>query len=273
MAKNPIFPLYYNDLLGATKTWTDEEFGAYVRLLIEQWDNGKIPNPYQNSTNELQPDFQRLTRIATSVEKNWRLLSSKFVEIEDGMQNGNLERIRGKRKQHSEKQRDNINKRYKPSTEPLPNSYQISTKNLPLENEYENENKKPLSNKKKECENSGDPVGTMLIPKMLTFFKNNFPKYRINVNADPMFCGDIANHIADDNGWSRESIGNGKMNDVLAFWENAVLFIKNDKWLSTRTLKDLSTENEWKRLIQKLENNGKAHKDRNSKVGSSIEFD
>jgi uncharacterized protein YdaU (DUF1376 family) len=128
MAKNPIFPLYYNDILGSTKTWTDEEFGAYMRLLIHQWDH-----------NELPKDYQRLTRIATSLDTNWSMLKNKFEETETGLQNAVLEGIRHKRLKFSEKQKENIKNRYQKSTK-------LSTKNLPLENEIENENEIEIEN-------------------------------------------------------------------------------------------------------------------------------
>jgi uncharacterized protein YdaU (DUF1376 family) len=123
MAKDPIFPLYYNDLDRSTKTWTDEEFGAYVRLLMEQWDKGFIPK-----------DYQRLTRIATSLDKNWPLLKSKFVEVEGNFQNIRLEEIRAKKSKFKEKQRSNVLNRYQKPTKP-------PTKKLPLEieNEIESE--------------------------------------------------------------------------------------------------------------------------------------
>lgn len=122
MAKDPIFPLYYNDIDRSTKTWTDEEFGAYMRLLMEQWDKGSLPN-----------DYQRLTRIATSLDKNWTMLKEKFVEVDGRLQNRHLEEIREKRAKHRQKQTDNVMKRYQKSTK-------TPTKNLPLENEIENEN-------------------------------------------------------------------------------------------------------------------------------------
>ncbi len=121
MAKNPILPLYYNDLLGSTKTWTDEEFGAYVRLLIEQWDKGGLPNNYQ-----------RLTRIATSLPTNWEMIKDKFPEVDGLLKNPNMEAIREKRARFTEKQSENVRKRYQ-------NSTKQHTKNLPLEKEIENE--------------------------------------------------------------------------------------------------------------------------------------
>lgn len=122
MAKNPVFPLYYNDILGSCKTWSDEEFGAYMRLLIEQWDNGSLPK-----------DYQRLTRIATSLSTTWSMLKSKFEETEDGLKNKKLELVRDKILKHKEKQRENISKRYQTSTK-------TDTKVIPLETEDEKEN-------------------------------------------------------------------------------------------------------------------------------------
>lgn len=142
MAKDPVCPIYYNDLLGSTRDWTDEEFGAYVRLLLEQWDKKVIPNPYQSSTKTLPdnlPDFSRLLRICTSADKHWPLLSDKFKTVDGGLQNENMEFIREKRIRFKEKQKGNVLKRYQTSTKP-------PTKTLPLEEENENEKEKVKEN-------------------------------------------------------------------------------------------------------------------------------
>lgn len=121
MAKDPVLPLYYNDLTTSTQDWTDEEFGAYVRLLIHQWRQGGLPK-----------DYQRLTRIATSLNTNWPLLKEKFQEVDGFLKNPVMEEIRLKRDKHKEKQRENVLKRYQKSTKQ-------PTKKLPLEEEIENE--------------------------------------------------------------------------------------------------------------------------------------
>lgn len=126
MAKDPVFPLYYNDIDRSTKTWTDEEFGAYMRLLMDQWDKGFLPT-----------DYQRLTRIATSLDRTWPMLKVKFVETDGVLKNLNLEVIREKIAKHREKQRENVAKRYQKSTKQ-------STKSLPLEDENENENENSI---------------------------------------------------------------------------------------------------------------------------------
>jgi len=130
MAKDPIFPLYYNDIDRSTKTWTDEEFGAYMRLLMEQWDKGGLPK-----------DYQRLTRIATSLDRNWPLLKDKFQEVDGQLKNMVLEEVRAKRAKHKQKQKENIDKRYQKPTK-------HDTKILPLEkeNEIEKENETKIEN-------------------------------------------------------------------------------------------------------------------------------
>ena len=128
MAKNPVFPLYYNDIDRSTKTWTDEEFGAYVRLLMEQWDKGFLPK-----------DYQRLTRIATSLDTNWPTLKNKFTEVDGVLKNLRLEEIREEKARHSQKQKENVEKRYSKLPKDYQTNYQKSTKNIPLEGDIEGE--------------------------------------------------------------------------------------------------------------------------------------
>lgn len=129
MGKDPVLPLYYNDITTSTQDWTDEEFGAYMRLLIHQWRQGGLPN-----------DYQRLTRIATSLATTWPMLKSKFVDVDGLLKNTVMEEIRTKRAKFLQKQKNNVNKRYQTSTKQ-------DTKNVPLEIENEIENK-VLDNRK-----------------------------------------------------------------------------------------------------------------------------
>jgi len=131
MAKDPVLPLYYNDIDSATRDWTDEEFGAYLRLLIYQWDKGGLPK-----------DYQRLTRIATSLSTTWEFLKKKFPEVDGFLRNPVMEEIRVRRLKHKAKQLENIQKRYQPSTKPPTKPpTETASKSLPLEieNEIENE--------------------------------------------------------------------------------------------------------------------------------------
>lgn len=126
MAKDPVLPLYYNDITTSTQDWTDEEFGAYMRLLIHQWRQGGLPK-----------DYQRLARIATSLDTNWPMLKLKFVEIDGVLKNEVMEDIREKRDKHKERQKENALKRYQKSAKP-------NAKTLPLEEEREYEKEKEL---------------------------------------------------------------------------------------------------------------------------------
>lgn len=92
-----VFPLYHKDFSDSVTSWSDEEVGAYMRLLIHQWSNGCIPK-----------EMNRLRRISDSVEKNWLLIKTKFtIETEHGFQNPRLEEIRLEKQRFSEKQSAN----------------------------------------------------------------------------------------------------------------------------------------------------------------------
>jgi uncharacterized protein YdaU (DUF1376 family) len=91
------FPLYYRRLLTSTIGWSDAEFGAYVRLLIHQFDNN----------NHIPDDMDELSLIAPSVKKNWKRLQKKFKANEDGnlfneVMSDIFNDIQGKKKINSE---------------------------------------------------------------------------------------------------------------------------------------------------------------------------
>lgn len=135
MAKNPVFPLYYNDLLGSCRAFTDEELGAYLRLLIYQWDNFGLPL-----------GFDRLNLIAPTAEKNWRTIGPKFVEIDGQLFNERLEEIRAERQKFSEKQSGNGKLGGRPKTQKEPK---------------ENPDTKPNNNPKKSLHNEDEDEGEL----------------------------------------------------------------------------------------------------------------
>lgn len=237
MATNPVFPFYYNDFDRSTRDWTDEEVGAYVRLLVHQWDKGSLPKSYQ-----------RLTKLATSLDTTWDVIKHKFEETEHGYQNRRLELIRERLLKHKEKQKDNVRKRYQTSTKP-------PTKNLPLENENENiiEILERIKNLTDQSEKQIDEkFFVMLILRMIEVFKTNFPKYPVNKEIDYSACLQIAYGIAEQKGWMKHDVVNGRMEDCVDSWKTIVEFIKTDSWLATRSLSDISSPKEWQRLIQKM---------------------
>ena len=79
-------PLFGRDFLAATMGWTDSAVGAYIRLLIVQWEQGSIP-----------ADLEEIAAIAPSAPANWKKLEPKFPILEDGQRrNRRLEEHRAK---------------------------------------------------------------------------------------------------------------------------------------------------------------------------------
>lgn len=63
------FALHFQKILAATKGWKDDAFGAYIKLLIEQFDRGYVPD-----------DPAEISMLITSFKKNWPRLKKKFTE-------------------------------------------------------------------------------------------------------------------------------------------------------------------------------------------------
>lgn len=90
MTKIPSFPLFAQDFDMNTNTWTNEEIGVYLRLLLSEWINGPLPN-----------DTKKLAQIARISQKKFknlfRICSTKFIQDENGfLINENMEEIRKK---------------------------------------------------------------------------------------------------------------------------------------------------------------------------------
>ncbi|WP_158538694.1 DUF1376 domain-containing protein [Chitinophaga skermanii] len=224
MAKDPILPLYYNDFRGATLDWTDEEVGAYIRLLIYQWDAGFIPN-----------DKKRLERICSSFTQTWPLLSTKFSDNDGKLQNQRLEIIRDTREKHKQKQSDNVKKRWsKKEPNVIPETYQMFTKEIPLENENENENENEKvfeieSKRGDKLTAKSEIVGsTYLVPNMLNIFTNYKPKYLVQRDKDFPALLKIASSIASASNLS--FLNDNDRHSILDTWEQLVSFIITDSF-------------------------------------------
>lgn len=97
--KLPWFPLYAADFAMDTAAWSDEEVGAYFRLLLHQWCNGSVPK-----------DADRRGRIVSSgpdgLADMWPTIGAKFEP--DG--NGALvnPRLEKERRKSSDRRRTNV---------------------------------------------------------------------------------------------------------------------------------------------------------------------
>lgn len=97
MAKDPAFLFYPGDWLGGTMGMSFEEKGAYLELLVMQWNCHRITTDAA----------KRLVG-----EELWYKISHKFEADGGGFYNPRLEVEIIKRRKHSDKQRDNANKRW-----------------------------------------------------------------------------------------------------------------------------------------------------------------
>jgi uncharacterized protein YdaU (DUF1376 family) len=150
MAKDPAFLFYPNDYLGGTTGMTLEEKGAYMELLVMQFNKGGFTK--EQAKKLLNGHFEHL----------WEVLSEKFVEIEGKFFNERLEKEKNKRNAFVEKQTSIGKKGGRPKktqTKPKTNPNHNPNKTIFI-NENENDNKDNNLGK------SENPLKTE---------KNNFP--------------------------------------------------------------------------------------------------
>lgn len=108
--------LYYQRLITSTTGWTDEEFGAYLRLLIYQFDQGSIPN-----------NKKELKKIITSCEKNYSFLSKKFDRKNNRWVNSVMDEVRRDAQAKILKNRENGNKGGRPKK---PNGFETENQTV-----------------------------------------------------------------------------------------------------------------------------------------------
>jgi uncharacterized protein YdaU (DUF1376 family) len=93
MAKDPAFLFYPNDYIGGTMGMTFEEKGAYIELLMLQFNRGHMDGHM----------------IGHCVGQIWEKIKCKFIQDEQGLwYNERLDVEKSKRKAFSESRRNNI---------------------------------------------------------------------------------------------------------------------------------------------------------------------
>lgn len=246
------FKLHYQKLLTSTLGWKDDEFGAYVRLLIYQFDKGFIPT-----------ESSARSRIITTEKKNWALLSEKFPEDEKGvLRNPFMDGVRKDRKEKANISAGNGKKGGRPKAKQNLTVFDLITQTKPtgffLENQsimvngYLLEIINLLKVKEENIEAENQNFFLMLILKMIDVFLKQNPEYFFHKETDYSACLQIAYNIAQMKKWNKHDVVNGKLNDCVGAWETIVEFIKKDNWYSSRSLSDISTVKEWQRLVQTM---------------------
>lgn len=132
--KDPAMLFYTSDFLTGVTLLSMKERGQYITLLCLQQQLGHMT----------------LKQMTTAVGKLSEAVAGKFVQDEDGLYYNIRADIEiNKRKAHSDKQRENVQKRWNKNTELIPSDvpkeydgiYHGITTVIPLENENEIENK------------------------------------------------------------------------------------------------------------------------------------
>ena len=93
---SPAFPCYAENFFTDVITWSNEEVGCYLRLLLIEWTNGHLPF-----------DAKKLRKICQISEKKWpkiwnQIATKLQVDEKDCIYNERLELERDKQIKYSE---------------------------------------------------------------------------------------------------------------------------------------------------------------------------
>ena len=134
MAKDPAFLFYPGDYVSGTMGMTFEEKGAYMDLLMLQFNRGHM------NTHMIQHTIGHL----------WEQVKCKFIQDDEGLwYNVRLDIEKEKRKTFTESRRNNIKPKNKPKEEQSYETHMNSHMKLHMENVNENINKDIIINKSK----------------------------------------------------------------------------------------------------------------------------
>jgi uncharacterized protein YdaU (DUF1376 family) len=134
MAKDPAFLFYPGDYVSGTMGMTFEEKGAYMDLLMLQFNRGHM------NTHMIQHTVGHL----------WEQVKCKFIQDKEGLwYNIRLDVEKGKRKTFTESRRNNMKPKEKPSYEPPYETHMQHHMESHMENVNENINKDINTNKSK----------------------------------------------------------------------------------------------------------------------------
>jgi len=134
MAKDPAFLFYPGDYVSGTMGMTFEEKGAYMDLLMLQFNRGHM------NTHMIQHTVGHL----------WEQVKCKFIQDEEGLwYNVRLDIEKEKRKTFTESRRNNIKPKNKPKVEPSYETHMQPHMDSHMENVNEDINKDININKSK----------------------------------------------------------------------------------------------------------------------------
>lgn len=219
LKKDHWFKFYYHRIIVSCAGWKDDEFGAFIKLLIHQFDKGFVPN-----------DEKELKRIITSYNKNWPLLKTKFKEDNGKLMNHVMKIVRDDYMSKQEKNKENGGKGGRPKkTETKPNGFQNETNTLSVSNS----NSDSL---KKEGGMGEEKNKTLIIPSMLTTWKTNNPDAYIRFEDDSEQLMEIAKKMKDWLNLKGDVVTEGNAEKIKDKWGEMSLFLATDPFLKKYSL-------------------------------------
>ena len=225
MAKDPAFLFYPNDWIGGTMGMTFEEKGAYIELLMMQFNRGHM-------TEHM---------IGLTIGQTFGRIKDKFIQDSDGLwYNERLDIEKEKRKSYVQSRFNN-----KKGT----NQYKKKEGHMSNHMEDVNVNKDIIVNnsefEKKENED-------MIVLEMMKVWNKYNPNYLTQDELDYSACLEMAYKIAKVKGWKKQTVLYEKQNDCVASWEKIVLFIRSDSFLKKLAVQNIN--NQFQMVIQKMTN-------------------
>lgn len=162
------FPLYWQRMTIGTLQMSAEEIGAYMLLLIHQWDKGFIP------ANE--KDLRKISRV--SIKKLTKVLE-KFEKFGDKLVNDTLEIIRIEQEEKASKRSNSGKNAARIKYERIANAKRTQSDSMPLREE---ENREEQIRKEESEEEALAPelqfdymIGEDEILSINEVFKEKFP--------------------------------------------------------------------------------------------------
>jgi uncharacterized protein YdaU (DUF1376 family) len=233
MAKDPAFLFYPGDWLGGTLGMSLEEKGAYLEILILQFNRGHM-------TSHI---------IGQVIGQLWGQIKHKFIQDEGGLWfNERLDIEKKNRETFTASRKNNLkgNNQYTKKT-----GHKDGHMTSHMEDEDINEN---------ESINKGENE-KLLIPKMFSIFKTHLPNYPGSKEKDFKHLLSIANFILEQSG--NTGPPTKFVNEITEAWEPICLVIKKDNFYSQKSLSTISNH------IQEILQNSLHGKPTTEKLGTS----
>ncbi len=228
--KSPAFQLYAADFYMDVIGWTNEEVGAYFRLLMYSWINGPLPNDTKELSSIAQCGVKKFAH-------NWKKLQTKFTSAPgDKLINKRLEETRKEqanyRKSLSEAGKRGAKERWKDHGDPNGHPNEVAYgQSMPLQ---------PSSSPSVELDTNVS--NTVKVSKKTTSQCPHEKIIDLYHKTLPM-CPQVRtwpDHLKS----ILRSRWKTKNQDSIEFWEKFFIYVSHSKWL-TGQVKDWCAGLEW----------------------------